>query len=444
MIRGGFQHPARLVPLGFLVAILLGTGLLMLPAAHTDGTGAPFLTALFTATSAVCVTGLVVVDTPTYWTGFGQAVILALFQIGGFGIMAGATLLTLVVTRRLGISTRLIAQAETKGVELGDVSSVLRFVLVVTVACEVAVALTISARLHYTYDVMPAEAMWHGVFQAVSAFNNAGFSTYSDSLMQFAMDPVVLIPIMAAVVVGGLGFPVLHELSSGRRRPSMWSVHTKLTLLGTLILLVAGTAGTLAYEWTNPGTLGPLDLMGKLLNAASHSVMSRTAGFNSIDIAAMQHETWAMTYALMFIGGGSAGTAGGIKVTTFFLLGFAVWSEIRGHRDVNVFGRRISQPAQRQALTVVLLALSAIGAGTLVLLSITDFSLDQVLFEVISAFATVGLSTGITGQLPPEGEVVIIVLMFVGRVGTITVATALALNRQPLPYRFAEERPIVG
>jgi trk system potassium uptake protein TrkH len=151
-----------------------------------------------------------------------------------------------------------------------------------------------------------------------------------------------------------------------------------------------------------------------------------------------------MTYALMFIGGGSAGTAGGIKVTTFFLLGFAVWSEIRGHRDVNVFGRRISQPAQRQALTVVLLALSAIGAGTLVLLSTTEFALDQVLFEVISAFATVGLSTGITAQLPPEGQVTIIILMFVGRVGTITVATALALNRRPLPYRFAEERPIVG
>lgn len=262
--------------------------------------------------------------------------------------------------------------------------------------------------------------------------------------MQFAQDPMVLVPLMAAVVIGGIGFPVLHELIRSKRRPSMWSIHTKITLLGTVLLLAIGVAATLAYEWNNAGTLGPLDMGSKVLNAASHSVMSRTAGFSSIDIAAMTHESWAVTSALMFIGGGSAGTAGGIKLTTFLLLGFVVWSEIRGHRDVNVFGRRISQQVQRQALAVVLLALSAIGAGTLILLSVTEFSLDQVLFEVISAFATVGLSTGITAQLPPTAQVVIIVLMFVGRVGTITVATALALNRQPLPYRFAEERPIVG
>ena len=439
-IRRSIQHPARLVPLGFLGAILLGTALLMLPTAEATGAGAPFLVALFTATSAVCVTGLIVVDTPTYWSGFGQVVILILFQIGGFGIMTGATLLTLVVTRRLGIGGRIAAQAETKSVGVGDVASVLRLIFVVTVVVQVSVALILQARLSLVYGVPPGEAAWHAIFQSVSAFNNAGFSTYSDSLMQFARDPMVLLPLMGAVVIGGVGFPVLYELY--RRRAAGLSLHSRITMIGTIVLLVVGVAGTAAYEWNN--TLAGFDWPDRLLNAASHSVMSRTAGFNSIDIGAMNTETLLLTYALMFIGGGSAGTAGGIKVTTFVLLGFVVWAEIRGSRDTNAFRRRISQATQRQALSVVLLATASVAIGALILTSVTDFPLEDVLFETISAFATVGLSTGITAGLPPVGQAVIIILMFVGRVGTITFATALALNERVQPYRYPEERPIVG
>jgi trk system potassium uptake protein TrkH len=439
-LRRSIQHPARLVPLGFLIAIAIGTLLLMLPVARADGTGAPFLVALFTSVSAVCVTGLIVVDTPTYWSGFGQGVILLLFQIGGLGIMTGAALLTLLVTRRLGIGSRLIAQAETKSAGLGDVSGLLRLILIVTIGMEVAVALFLQTWLHYAHGVPPGEAAWHAVFQSVSAFNNAGFSTYSDSLIGFARDPFVLLPLMLAVVIGGLGMPVLFELS--RRRASGWSVHTRITLLGTALLLVLGVVGTAAFEWN--AALGHLDWGDKLLNAASHSVMSRTAGFNSIDVGAMSTESLLLTYALMFIGGGSAGTAGGIKVTTFFLLGFVVWAEIRGQRDTNVYGRRISTATQRQALTIVLLSTAAVVIGTMIVAATSDFTLERVAFEVISAFATVGLSTGITADLSPVGQYTLIALMFAGRVGTITIATALALRERAIPYSYPEERPIVG
>ncbi|MBP2238784.1 potassium uptake TrkH family protein [Sinorhizobium kostiense] len=430
--------------MAFLIAILVGTGLLMLPVSRAEPGGAPLVTALFTATSAVCVTGLIVQDTPTYWSAFGQSVILALFQVGGFGIMTGATLLGLLVTRRLKLTRRLIAQAETKSLSLGDVAAVLRLIFLVTVAVELLTTAVLTLRLRYGYDYDWSDALWHALFHAVSAFNNAGFSTYSDSLIGFALDPLMLAPIMASVVIGGLGFPVLHELRQNMRHPARWSVHTKITLLGTAFLLIAALAATAAYEWNNPATLGAFDWTGKLLNAASHSVMARTAGFNSVNIGEMHVETLAVTYVLMFIGGGSAGTAGGIKVTTFFLLGFVVWAEIRGQPDSNAFRRRIGSHPQRQALAIVLLSVACVGAGVLILLSVTSFPLEDVMFEVISAFATVGLSTGITGGLPPTGQLVIIVLMFIGRVGTITIASALALQERNVLFRYPEERPIVG
>jgi trk system potassium uptake protein TrkH len=367
-----------------------------------------------------------------------------LIQVGGFGIMTGATLLGLLVTGKLRLSNLLIAQAETKSHGLGDVKHVLLLVLVVTVAAETATAVALALRFRLAYDLSWQESIWQGVFHSISAFNNAGFSTYSDSLMGFSGDPSVLIPIMTAVVVGGLGFPVLFELRQGVRNPSRLSIHTKITLLGTALLLFVGFAAVAAYEWANPATLGPMAWPEKLLNAMSHSVMTRTAGFNSVDIGKMTTETLTLSNALMLIGGGSAGTAGGIKVTTFLVLGFVVWAEIRGDEDSNVFRRRIGRHVQRQALTVVLLAFGAIGAGVLFILSVTDFTLEAVLFEVISAFATVGLSTGITASLPPSAQLVIIALMFLGRVGTITVASALALKQRQVPYRYPEERPLVG
>jgi len=438
------RNPARLVPIGFFITILFGTALLMLPMAQAGPGGAPFLTALFTATSAVCVTGLITVDTPTYWSNFGQGIILFLIQIGGFGIMTGATMLGLLVTRRLKLHHRLLAQAETPTFSLGQVSSVLKLVLVTTVVVELVVAAVLTARFSVHYQQSAGEAVWNGVFHAVSAFNNAGFARFSDNVMGFALDPIILFPLMIAVILGGIGFPVLYELRSELFCPARWSLHTKLTLLGTAILLVTGFASVLAFEWRNPGTLGPMGLAGKFQSALFHSVVTRTAGFNSIDIAQLRPETLFLSDALMLIGGGSAGTAGGIKVTTFLVLGLIVWAEVRGEPDASAFGRRISTEVLRQALTVVLLAVGIVGASTLILLSLTRFGLSEVLFEVVSAFATVGLSTGITPKLPPGGQLALILLMFIGRVGTVTVATALALKTSPRPYRYPQERPIVG
>lgn len=437
-------HPARLLPLAFLSAVGVGTALLMLPASRNEPGSAPLLAALFTATSAVCVTGLIVVDTPTYWSGFGQGVILALFQVGGFGIMTFATLLAVVVARRLRLSSWLVAQAETKTIALGEIRSVLGRIGITFLVFESVTAVALTLRFLFGYGMTVREAVWHGVFHSVSAFNNAGFSLNSDSLMRYVEDPWVSLPVCVAIIFGGIGFPVLFELRRELRRPHRWSVHTKIMVLGTSLLLPLGMLAVLALEWRNPGTLGPLGVPGKVLAAFFQSVTSRTAGFNSIDTAALTPETLLVTNVLMFIGGGSAGTAGGIKVTTFFLLACVMWAELRGETDVSVFKRRLGHGTQRQALTVALFGVGLIMAGTVALQLFTDHSLDRTIFEAVSAFGTVGMSTGITFHLNTGAQLVLIVLMFVGRVGPITVGTALALRSRRRLYRLPEERPIVG
>jgi len=336
------QHPARLVPIAFFFTILVGTALLMLPVATVGEAPAPFLTALFTATFAVCVTGLTVVDTPTYWSGLGQAPILLLIQIGGLGIMTGATMLGLLVTRRLKLNRRLIAQAETKTFALGEVSSVLRMILITTASIEIVIGALLTLRFHFAYDQSWGTALWNGLFHSVSAFNNAGFARYTDNVMSFALDPLVLIPLMLAVTLGGIGFPVIYELRRELSVPDKWSLHTKITLLGFAILLVIGILAVLGFEWSNPKTLGPLSFGEKFLSASFHSVVTRTAGFNSLDIAQLRPETLLMSDFLMLVGGGSAGTAGGIKVATFLVLGMIVWAEVRAEPDPSAFGRRLS------------------------------------------------------------------------------------------------------
>lgn len=437
-------HPARGVALGFLLAIVIGSLLLMLPAASAAGRSAPFMVAFFTSVSAVCVTGLVTVDTGSYWSAFGQATIMVLFQLGGFGMMTAATVLGLMVNRSPRLRTRIMTQTETRSLALGDVRSVARLVLLVTLVTQSAVAAVLIVRLHFGHGLGWLEAGWSGLFHAVSAFNNAGFSIHADGLMRYAQDALILVPIMLAIVIGGIGFPVLHDLRQRRRDPRHWSLHTKLTLGGTLVLLLLGFFTTLLFEWDNTRTIGQFGVAGKMLNSLFISVSARTAGFNAVDIAALTQETWAMHYFLMFIGGGSAGTAGGVKVGTVAVLFLLVLAEARGRSDPEAYGRRIGAPAQRQAITVLALGSLAVVLGTMFLLRVTDLPTDQIIFEVISAFGTVGLSTGITAQLPVSGQLVLALLMFIGRVGTITLATSLVLGERRMPYRYPEEHPIVG
>ncbi|MGW8567502.1 TrkH family potassium uptake protein [Isoptericola sp. NPDC055881] len=450
------RRPAQVVTLAFLATIGAGTALLSLPVSAT-GRSAGFVEALFTATSATCVTGLAVVDTEHFWTPFGQVVILLLIQVGGFGVMTLASLLGLLLTRHLGLSTRLVATESTRSVGMGDVRRVLLGVLRFTVVSELVVGTVLAARFATAYDEPLGHAVWSGLFHAVSAFNNAGFSIYSENLMPFVADPWVCLPICAAIIVGGLGFPVLLELwrlhrtrrthdgPTDLRRLSRWSVHTRLTLLMTAVLLVVGTGFFLAAEWGNPGTFGPLDPAAKVLAAFTQAVMPRTAGFNSVDLSQANNGTWFFTDMLMFVGAGSGGTAGGIKVTTFAVLAVAIWSELRGDPDATLFDRRLAPGTQRQALAVALIGVAAVVLPTLAItLSTSSFTLDQVLYEVVSAFSTTGLSTGITADMQAWHQLVLVALMFLGRLGPITLGTGLAMRDRQRLYRRPRAAVVIG
>ncbi|WP_220093982.1 potassium transporter TrkG [Arthrobacter sp. AQ5-05] len=438
------RHPAQAIALGFGVAVAVGTAILMLPMAKTGPGGAGFLEALFTATSAVCVTGLAVVDTATYWTRFGQVVILVLIQLGGFGIMSFASLLGVLMARRLGLKSRIQAAAETKSTGFGDVRSVLLGVLRITAGTELVVAVLLTLRFAVGLGNPWGHSIWLGFFHSISAFNNAGFALFSDNLMGFVGDPWICLPIAAAIIIGGLGFPVLFELGRHYRRPLHWTMNTKLVLGGTVTLLAGGTAFICALEWTNPKTLGVLSTADKLLAGFFQSVMTRTAGFNSLDFGQMDPATWLGMDILMFIGGGPAGTAGGLKITTFAVLFFILLTEVQGGAAVNIYGKRLSRSVHRQAITIVLLAVALVVGSTMALMLMTDFGLDRLLFETISAFATVGLSTGITAALPPAGQLLLVFLMFIGRLGPVTLASALALRARPVMYEFPKERPLIG
>jgi potassium uptake TrkH family protein len=442
--RHRLRHPAQTVAAAFAVGILVGTVLLALPAARAGPQAAPLQVATFTATSAVCVTGLVVTDTATYWSTFGQVLILLLIQAGGLGFMVLASLLALAMSRRLGLRQRLLAQTEINVAQLGETRRVLLGAAAFSVAFEVLAAAVLTGRLWLGHGEPFGRAAWLGLFHAVSAFNNAGFALYSDNLVGFVDDGWVSLTVTLAVVAGGLGFPVLIELVRRPVRVGQWTLHTKLTLTMTWVLLAVGTLAILGLEWSNPATLGPLDLPGKLLAGFFQGANPRTAGFNSVDYAAMGEPSWLVTDVLMFIGAGSAGTSGGIRVTTFAVLVLMVWTEARGLSTVNAFGRRIPGAAQRQALTVTLIGLGAVVLATLAVTAQSGFPLSRTLFEAFSAFGTVGLTTGITPQLPPSSQNILILLMFLGRTGPITLATALALRDREPRYRYPEERPIIG
>lgn len=437
-------RPAQAIASSFLVIIMIGTLLLSLPFMTVETGHASFINALFTATSAVCVTGLTVVDTGTYWSLPGQIVIALLIQVGGVGIMTLATLVAVVFFRRIGLGTRTAAQAETRTLALGDIRRIITRIIILSIAVEMVLAVLLISRFMWGYGMTWSDATYSGVFHAISAFNNAGFSLYSNSLMAFATDAWILVPIAFAVIIGGLGFPVLIELMRVWRRPRTWSVLTRITLILTLSLLIIGTVGLFITERGNAATWGIGSDGEQFIAAFFSGVMPRTAGFNMVDIGAMRGDSLALTSVLMFIGGGSAGTAGGIKVTTLGVLVFTVWAELRGRSDVEIGNRRVGTDVQRQSLAIVALGALSIIAGTIVLLVITNFTLEEVLFESISAFGTVGLSTGMTSSLPDGAKYALVILMFAGRIGPLTFASALARRGKTKLVRRPEERMSIG
>ena len=440
----GPVRPGRVVLTGFLVGTLVGTALLMLPISRPGPGGASLIEAFFTAVSAICVTGLTIVDTPVAWTGFGQVVILVLIQIGGLGVMTFASVIGIAVVRRLSLRSRLTAAAETKSTGLLDVRSVVTSVVRISLVIECVAALILFLWFLLALQYPLGKAAWFAVFHAVSAFNNAGFALFSDNMMGFVNDPVVSLTLCALIILGGLGFPVLVQLRRQWRRPLVWTMNTRIVVWATIVLILAGMVYITAIEWSNPATLGPLDWPGKILAGFFQSVQTRTAGFNSVDIGAMDEATRFGMAALMFIGGGSAGTAGGIKVTTFAVLLFILVAEIRGDGNVNMFGKRLSRAVHRQAIAVVLLSVAVVVIATIAIMLMTDYPLGRVLFETVSAFGTVGLSDGITAKLPIGAQLILTALMFLGRLGPITFASALALRDRRILYQLPKERPIIG
>jgi potassium uptake TrkH family protein len=449
--------PARVVSLAYAIGIVLGTLLLLLPISKVGPGSANVMEAAFTTISALCVTGLAIVDTATYWTGFGQAVILGEIAIGGFGIMALSALVAVFFANKIGLKARLSAASESGLAGLGSIRSILRRVFFITVGIEFLIGALLFVRFVTEYHMSVGKALWHALFHSVSAFNNAGFALYSDSLMSFVNDPWIQLPLDVAVLFGGLGFPVFIELfraarhnlrrnqgNSGVREVWRWSLNARIVLWASAILVVLPTVFFALVEWANPGTFGGLSDGSKWLNAFSMAVQPRTAGFNSVDLAQAHPTSWLAMDILMFIGGASASTAGGIKIGTAAVLVFIVWTEIRGETAVNIGNRRLPRSIQRQALTLVLLAAMAIVAATFYLMLITKFGLDRILFEVLSAFATVGLTTGITTQLPAAALIVLMILMFIGRVGPMVVASALATRYSQKHFEYPKERPLIG
>lgn len=436
--------PARII-VGFAVVITIGTALLMLPVATTAPGGIGVIDALFTTTSAFSVTGLVVLDTGQDFTLFGQLVILALIQIGGLGVMVFTMLLAMLVARRTGLQLRQTVAAETKTEDFGGLRPMVLRILAFSAVTEAVVACLLSIRFATRYADTPGEGIYHGIFHAISAFNNAGFALRADSIMPYAGDPFISLPICLAVIIGGMGFPVLTELAYRYRCPMRWSMTTRIVVCLTPIMLAAGTLFLLAQEWSNEATMGHLNGWQKLLAGFFQSTIARTAGFNSIDIAEMHPVSWFGLDILMFIGGGPAGTAGGVKLTTVAVLAAMTWAEISGRRTVVLFGRRVSRFVHRQATTVIVLALTLIVSATMAIMLIDPhLGFDRVLFEVVSAFATVGLSTGITGDLPPAAQCIIIFVMATGRIGPVMLASGLALRRHREQHELPKERPLIG
>lgn len=426
------------------MVIGVGTLLLLLPIARTGVGGATPIEAFFTAVSAACVTGHIIVDTATHWTFFGQLVILVLIQIGGFGVMTFASIVGVTVVRRLSLASRLTTAAETRSLGIADVRALVLSLARITLLIQGSVALVLFLWFWLHYGRNPLEALWIGIFHGISSFNNAGFALFSDNLMSYVSDPVVSLTLCVSIILGGIGFPVIMQLKKHWRRPLLWNMNTRIVLWATPVLLLGGTIYITAIEWNNPGTLGSLDAGSKILAGFFQSVQTRTAGFNSVDIGAMSDSTLLGMSALMFIGGGPAGTAGGIKVTTFAVLFFILLAEIRGEGVVNVFGKRLSRAVHRQAIAVVLLATAVVVVSTVAIMLLSGVRLSLVLFETVSAFATVGLSAGITADLPIAAQLILCFLMFVGRLGPITFASALALRERTVLYQLPKERPIIG
>lgn len=435
--------PPQILVLGFAAIIFIGTALLMLPISTSTGEPLEFIDALFTSTSATCVTGLVVVDTGTTFSSFGQVVIMLLIQIGGLGFMTMATLFALALKRRISLKDRLILQEAMNQSSMEGIVRLIRRVLLYSLIIEACGAIILSIR--WAFDMPIGQAIYYGVFHAVTMFNNAGFDLFGDfrSLTGYVYDPVVNIVVMFLIVSGGIGFIVLSDLIDFRNQRRL-SLHSKVVLTMTATLLLVGFIVILIFEFTNPRTLGSLNWGGKFFGALFQSVTPRTAGANTIDITELRQATQFFIVILMFIGASPGSTGGGIKTTTFTIMVGAVIAMMRGREDIVMFRYRLAQERVLKALTIALLALLLVLIVSMILSTTEEGSFLEILFETTSAFGTVGLSMGLTPELTGFGKILISITMFAGRLGPLTLAYALGPKKGKELYRHPEGKMIIG
>lgn len=439
--------PAQVLVLSFIALIGTGTILLRLPASATRES-LTVLDALFTATSAVCVTGLIVVDTPNDLSIFGQVVVLLLIQIGGLGYMAITTVVGVALGRQLTVHERLTLQ---EALNVQTMEGLARFVLTVlklVLVFELTGALLLTARWAGEYGL--ARASYYGLFHAVSAFNNAGFALFSDSLMRYRGDWLVNFVITTLVICGGLGFVVLTEVGRARRY-RRFSTHTRMVLTLTAALILSATCVILLIERNNPRTLGSLGFADALLAAYFQAVTPRTAGFNTLDIGALLPASLFLLIILMFIGAAPGGTGGGVKITTFSVTVAVIWAMVRGSTEPTLFRRRITPPLVARAFSICLIGFLALNLVAGLLLAIEERQLLPTLFETTSAFGTVGLSTGeggaplsLAGHFSTPGKLLVAAMMFMGRLGPLTLAVAIARGGTPARVRYPEGKILIG
>ncbi|MGG2026506.1 TrkH family potassium uptake protein [Gottfriedia sp. S16(2024)] len=436
--------PSKILVTGFALIIVLGGFLLTLPIATKDGEGLSWLNALFTSTSATCVTGLVVVDTGSTFTLFGQFVILSLIQVGGLGFMSFATFFAVLLGKRITLKERLLLQESLNNMTFAGIVKLVKRIFIFTILIELIGSVLLAIR--FSFDMPFKRAIYFGIFHSISNFNNAGFDLMGEfrSLTRYVEDPLVTIVVCILITLGGIGFIVMNEIYEYKRIRRV-SLHTKIVLWTSGLLLVLGTILIFIFEFNNPKTLQPLSMTGKILGSLYQSVTPRTAGSNTLNIPDLTQSTLFITAILMFIGASPGSTGGGIKTTTFATLLGAVRSQIKGKEDVILFKRRIMYDTIYKALTVMVSGLLIVVVVTL-LLTITEHGKNflMIVFEATSAFATVGLSMGLTPDLTPIGKILIILTMFAGRVGPLTIAFAVTLRRHSDPFKHPKGKIMIG
>ncbi len=440
-------NPPQVLAVGFLIMILAGSGLLSLPAASSSGESMPYLDAVFMAASATCVTGLSVLNPGVDLTTFGQLVLIGLVQVGGLGFMTVATLIALVFRRRITFRERLILQETMSQHSTEGIIRLVRKVLLYAIVIETVGALLLFIR--FSFEMPPGQAAYFGAFHSISIFNNAGFDLFgaiegrAGSLIHYVDDPFVNLIAMPMILLGGIGFIVIADLLEYPRKRKL-SLHSKVVLSMTALLVVIGAIIVFIFEFSNPATLKPLDASGKVFASFFQSVTSRSAGLATLDIGQLRQATQFFIVIMMFIGAAPGSAGGGIKVTTFAILIGAVWAMMRGKQDIVFFRYRIASDRVYKAITFSLLSFLLIVVAAMILSVTENFSFLGILFETTSAYATAGISMGLTSQLTPFGQFMIIMLMFVGRLGPITLAFTLTPRMDNEPFRYPEGKVTIG